>query len=346
MDSPSNSLSNQQSDFIPCTNDKKVELSIVEYDANTIEEKDNATIEECVEHLNSPQVTWIRVSGYDASTVSSIGKSFNIHPLAIEDIINTHQRAKLDQYSEQIFITVRYLWLNGDNTLKDSQVSLVIGKNYLISFSELRVTCFNAVFEKLHHSNHRIRKLGPDYLAYAILDAIIDQYFVVLELMDDKLVSLEKVLTYNLKPNTIQRIQKARREMIFLRKSIWPIRDVISQFQKLEPPLVNETTHLYMRDVHDHIIRIIDMIEGMRDIVGGMLELYMSNINMRTNEIMKFLTIVSTIFVPLTFITSFYGMNFEYMPELHYRWSYPIVIVILLIVAFAMLLYFRRRRWL
>lgn len=321
-------------------------LSVVEYDGISFIEKEDVSVEECIEHLTTPSMTWIQVYGMqNPKVITDISNHFKVHPLAIEDILSTYQRPKVDIYQNQLFITLRWLSINKKEELENEQISLVLGENYLISFSEKKEAFFNTIKEKLRQSNHHAGKKGTDYIVYSILDAVVDNYFLVLEVVDERLDKLEDDLLRQPKTVTILRIQKAKRDMITLRKSIWPLRDVVSQLQRTEPTLISATTQIYLRDVYDHIIRIIDVIEGLRDIVSGMLDIYLSNINIRTNDIMKVLTIVSTIFVPLTFISSLYGMNFEYMPELHSRWGYPLALSFMLMMAGGMLVYFRKKKW-
>lgn len=324
----------------------KIKISLLEYNEETFLEKDDISIQDCINYLDTPLMTWIQVYGVnDPDVLTSIGTRFKIHPLILEDILTTGQRAKLDVYQDQLFIVVRRLFQEKEE-LKDEQVSIIIGPNYVISFLEHEDPIFTSIKERIRKENSRIRKMKSDYLAYTLLDTIVDHYFIVLEKIDIQLESLEEELVTTPKPSTLQKIQHAKREAIFLRKSVWPMRDVISRFQRIESPLVSSTTQLYLRDVHDHTIQTIDVIEGFRDIVAGMLDLYLSNINIRMNEIMKVLTVVSTIFVPLTFITSLYGMNFEYMPELHTHWGYPLVLLTMLVSAGSMLIIFRRYKWL
>lgn len=327
--------------------ERKIRLSIIEYTDEKFIEKEDAAVEECIEHIDTPAMTWIQVYGVsDPNMISSIGKRFKLHALFLEDIVTTTQRSKLDIYQDQVFIVVRFLqYEEKTKTLKDEQVSIVFGPNYLISFLEGQEDIFKPVKERLSQESNRIRKQGSDYLAYTLLDTIVDYYFVVLEKVDIHLDQFEDELMNFPKPNTMHKIQHAKRDMIILRKAIWPMRDVINRFIRLESPLISSTTHIYLQDLHDHTVQTIDIIESFRDVVAGMLDIYLSNINIRTNEIMKVLTIVSTIFVPLTFICSLYGMNFEYMPELHYHWAYPIVLCIMTITAIAMLVFFRRKNW-
>jgi magnesium transporter len=325
----------------------QVRLSIIEYTEDKFVEKIDVSVEECLEHLVTPTMTWIQVYGHHSDTIASIGNHFKFHSLVLEDILTANQRPKLDVYPDQVFIIARLLQYNTTlQDLKDEQVSIVFGPNYLVSFFEGQQDIFLPIKDRLRQSHHRIRKERSDYLAYALLDTLVDYYFVALEKTDAKLDHLEEEVTRYPQANTIQKIQQAKHDMIVLRKVVWPMRDVVNQFLRLEISFVNSTTQIYLHDVYDHAIQMIDIIEGFRDIIAGMLDIYLSNINIRTNEIMKVLTIVSTIFVPLTFITSLYGMNFEFMPELHKRWGYPIVIAVMILTAGMMLYYFRRKKWL
>ncbi len=328
---------------------EKIRISIIEYSEDKFIEKEGVSIEECLEHIDTPAMTWIQVYGVSNPTmVASIGKHFKFHSLVLEDILTTGQRSKLDLYPEdQVFVVVRFLqYIEETKTLKDEQVSFVFGPTYLVSFLETNEDIFHPIKERLRKGSQRIRSLGSDYLAYTLLDTIVDYYFVVLEQVDNYLDQLEAELMMHLpKSDTLQRIQHAKRDMIVLRKAAWPMRDVINRFLRLESSLIHSTTQLYLRDVYDHIVQIIDIIEGFRDVVSGMIDVYLSNINIRTNDIMKVLTIVSTIFVPLTFLSSLYGMNFDYMPELHTKWGYPTAIFAMLCVAGGMLLFFRKKKW-
>jgi magnesium transporter len=326
---------------------EKIYLSMIEYTEDQYVEKKGVSLDECLEGIDNPLMTWIQVNGVsNAKTVASIGQHFKFHPLVLEDILSSGQRSKLDIYHNQVFIVVRLLQYDDSiKTLKDEQVSLVFGPNYLISFVEDNKNIFQPVQERLRQGSQRIRKLGSDYLAYALLDVIVDHYFVVLEKIDISLDLLEEELMELPKPLTMQKIQHAKRNMIVLRKAAWPMRDVINRFLRLENSLIHQTTQLYLHDIYDHIVQIIDIIEGFRDVVSGLMDIYLSNINIRTNDIVKVLTIVSTIFVPLTFISSLYGMNFEHMPELKSPWAYPIVLLVMLSIATGMLYFFHRKKW-
>ncbi len=328
-------------------NSQRIRLSLIAYNQEEFFEKENASLEECLEDIATPRVTWIQVYGVSSSQeVVSIAKHFKLHTLVLEDILHTTQRAKLDTYQEQVFIISRLLHYSEKKAnLNDEQISFVFGPQYLISFVEKEETIFLPIIDHIRQKGHRIRSLGTDYLAYSILDVIVDSYFVVLEKVNIYLDQLEEQLNIPTSNRLIQNIQRAKHDMVILRKAMWPMRDVVNRFLHLEEKAIHPTTQIFLRDVYDHIVQIIDIIEGFRDIVAGMMDIYLSNINIRTNDIIKVLTMVSTIFVPLTFITGFYGMNFEYFPELHIHWFYPFVLFIMLTVACSMLLFFRKKKW-
>lgn len=325
----------------------KVHISVFDYDANILVEKQDAKIQECLKCLDSAAVTWINISGIDdIQTIETVGRRFGLHPLLLEDIVSSGQRSKLDDYKDTIFIVAKMLNYNNESQqVEDEQVSLVLGKNFLISFLESKNNVFAPIYERLRPNNSKIRQRGPDYLCYTLLDCLVDNYFLILEKVDEKLESLEDELIKSPAPKTLQKIQRSKREITLLRKSVWPMREVISNFRRIETPLIQDTTKLYIHDVYDHTIQAIDAIESFRDIASGMLDIYLSNISQRMNEIMKVLTVVSTIFVPLTFIASIYGMNFDNIPELHSQYGYYAVLGLMFLVTSGMLIYFKRKGW-
>lgn len=327
--------------------DEKIVISIFDYSAKGCIEKANASLEDCLISLDNPLMTWINVRGiHDLKMIETIGHHFSLHPLMLEDIVNSGQRSKLDDYKENIYIVMRLLKYNSHKEeVEDEQVSLILGKNYVISFVESDSDIFASVEARLKKYNSRLVQRSADYLCYALIDRIVDNYFEILEKVDDKLEKLETALVREPDYTVIQKIQHAKREITLLRKSVWPMREVINKFRKLDTLLISDTTKFYMQDVYDHTIQAIDTIESFRDIASGLLDIYISNISLHMNEIMKVLTVVSTIFVPLTFIASIYGMNFEYMPEVHWVWGYPLVLLLMVLTSVGMLLFFRKRRW-
>lgn len=325
-----------------------VSISLIDYDAHKLLEKKNASLKECLISLNSPSPTWINITGiHDIRTIETIGRHFGLHPLILEDIMNSGQQSKLDNYKDTIYIVVRQLIYNDmKQCVEDEQVSLILGKNFIISFLESNNNVFAPVYDRLRNPKGRMRQRGPDYLCYALIDCLVDNYFLILEKVDDNLESLEEELFYHPTANTLKDMHQAKRELILLRKAVWPMRGVISNFRRMESPLIQNATKLYIQDVYDHTIQAIDTIESFRDITSGMLDIYLSNLSQRMNEIMKVLTIVATIFVPLTFIASIYGMNFKHMPELDWEWGYYAILGVMGLICIVMLYFFKRKKWL
>ena len=326
---------------------EKIHITVFDYDATTFIEKKDATIQECLSCLETNRMTWINICGVeDVQAIEMIGRRFGLHPLLLEDIMSTGQRSKLDNYKETLYIVVRQLSYNDEKqTVVDEQVSLVLGKNFVISFLESKNNVFSPIIERLRPDRSRTRQRGADYLCYTLIDCLVDNYFLILEKVDGNLENLEDELVKSPTPNTLLQIQHAKREITLLRKTVWPMREVISNFRRIESPLIQDTTKLYIHDVYDHTIQAIDTIESFRDITSGMLDIYLSNISQRMNEIMKVLTVVATIFVPLTFIASFYGMNFEYIPGLHWQYGYHAVLGMMLALSLIMLYFFRKKGW-
>jgi magnesium transporter len=233
-----------------------------------------------------------------------------------------------------------------ESKIKVEQVSLILGENFVISFQETEGDIFNPIRERVRNNKGRVRKMGADYLAYVLIDAVVDNYFLILEALGEQIESMEEELVANPTPETLQTIHNLKREMIFLRKSVWPLRELISGLERGESALIRESTGIYLRDVYDHTIQVIDTVETFRDMLSGMLDIYLSSVSNRMNEVMKVLTIIATIFIPLTFLAGIYGMNFEFMPELRWHWSYPLVWCVMIVIGVAMIFYFKRKKWL
>jgi magnesium transporter len=327
---------------------EKTRITIIDYDEEHYEDKGATSIEDCFPFKDKPTVTWINIDGvHDLDVIEKIGHHFDVHPLALEDIVNTGQRPKMEDFGKYIYIILKMLYLDtANNEITIEQVSLILGPNFVISFQEREGDVFNSIRDRLRASKGRIRKMGADYLAYALVDAIVDNYFGVLETLGEMIEGMEEDLVADADPRTLQEIHRTKREMLFLRKSVWPLRELISGLERTESPLIHESTTIYLKDVYDHTIQVIDTIETYRDMLSGMHDTYLSSISNKMNEVMKVLTIIATIFIPVTFIAGIYGMNFRFMPELEYRWSYPIVWFSIAAVGFSMILYFRRKRWL
>jgi magnesium transporter len=333
---------------------EKVKMTIMDYDESQFQERECKKIDECFIFKDTPTVTWVNIDGiHQVDIIESIGKTFNIHPLVLEDILNTGQRPKYEDFDDYIFIVLKMLYYDEkEKVVKTEQVSLILCQNMVISFQETEGDVFNQIRERIRSGKGRIRKMGADYLAYVLLDAIVDGYFIILEKFGERIEGMEEELITEPKHETLQTIHALKREMIFLRKSVWPLREVVSGLERGESPLIKESTHIYLRDVYDHTIQVIDSIETYRDMTSGMLDLYLSSISNRMNEVMKVLTIIATIFIPLTFIAGIYGMNFNpdksplNMPELNWYWGYMSAWTAMAIVGIIMIIYFRRRKWL
>jgi magnesium transporter len=306
-------------------------------------------VDECLLFKEKESVTWINVSGlHQVELLERLNDCFGLHPLVLEDILNTDQRPKMEDFGDYLYVVLRMLDLDkkNGNAVISEQISLILGKNFVLTFQEREGDLFDPLRERIRNGKGRLRKMGPDYLVHALLDAIVDQYFVVLETLGERIEFLEEELVTRPTPSTLQLLHRLKREMIFLRKSVWPLREVIGTLERGESSLIQASTNLYLRDIYDHTIQVIDNVETFRDMLSGMLDIYLSSISNRMNEIMKVLTIISTIFIPLTFIVGLYGMNFKHMPELESPWGYPAVLLLMLGVTIFMLFYFRRKKWL
>jgi len=323
-------------------------IRVMHYDAQRLDEIANATVDECLALAQPPGVTWIDVDGArDPAVVDALGRAFDLHPLVIEDAQNDQQRAKLDDLGEYLFMVLVPVHAPTDGEpLERHTISLVLGKSYLITFSHGQSALFEPVRERLRTSRGRIRTLGTDYLAHALVDTIVDGYFVVLECIADRLETIEEELLTDPDPTDLPALYQARQDLLTMRHAVWPLRDTLVQIERRDSPLVAVTTAIYFRDVYDHAVQLLDTIETLHEMASGLFDLYLSSVSNRLNEVMKVLTIISTMFIPLTFLTGVYGMNFRYMPELGWRWGYPMVWVIALGLVGFMLWIFRRKGWL
>jgi len=327
---------------------EEVRITVMDYDEHDFQEKQVSNIEDCFPFKDTTTVTWINIDGlHNTEIIEKLGKEFELHPLILEDILNTGQRPKFEDFDNYVFIVLKMLSYDEPNqTTQAEQVSLVLGANFVISFQESIGDVFEQIRDRIRNSKGRIRKMGPDYLTYALLDAIVDNYFLILEKFGEKIESMEEELVAEPNEKTLQQIHAIKREMVFLRKSVWPLRELISSLERSESKLIKESTGIYLRDVYDHTIQVIDTVETFRDMVSGMLDIYLSSISNKMNAVMKVLTIIATMFIPLTFVAGIYGMNFKYMPELEWKWGYLAVWIVVVIIGICMLIYFRRKKWL
>jgi len=323
-------------------------ITVIDYNEKIFDEKQIEEVEECIPFKNRPTITWVNVDGlHDVSIIEKLGKCFNFHPLLLEDILSTEQRPKMADFGDYIFIIMKMLRYDASiDKIISEQVSVILGPSFVISFQEAdNGDVFDLVRDRIRKGKGKIRKMGADYLAYTLMDAIVDQYFIIMEKVGEKFGGIEEDLVYNPTKERFRIAHELKRDVLLLRRYIWPLREVISGLERSESPLIKNPTKIYLRDVYEHAIQVIDTIEIFREMTASMLEVSLSSISNNMNEVMKVLTLIATIFMPLTFIAGVYGMNFRYMPELEMLWGYEMVWAIMISVVIIMLAYFRKRKW-
>ena len=327
---------------------EKLRITVMDYDATGFVEKEVGSVEECFPFRDTSTVTWINVDGvHDAAVIEKLGAHFGIHPLVLEDIMTTTQRPKTEDLGAAVYVVMRMIEFDDESAATSAdQLSLVLGPNYVLTFQETRGDCFDPVRDRIRGGKGRIRKQGPDYLAYAVIDAVVDNYFFVLEKLGERIDALEEQLIAEPRRELLGEIHGLKREMIELRKSVWPLREVVSGLERSESPLIKESTGVFLRDLYDHAIQVIDTVESFREMLSSMVETYLSSLSNRMNEIMKVLTIISTVFIPITFLVGLYGMNFVHFPEIKWRWGYAFVWLLIIGSVTGMFVFFRRKKWL
>ncbi|MFA6027554.1 MAG: magnesium/cobalt transporter CorA [Patescibacteria group bacterium] len=325
-------------------------ITVMDFDEKKLIEKEVTDIKECFEFRKKPTVTWINIEGLnDIAILKELGDHYGFHPLLLEDILNTHQRPKTEDFGDYIYVVLKIFHLRKDIFRADTeQISLILGSNYVISLQEgFKSDVFDSLRERIRKESSRVRRMGPDYLMHNMIDTIVDNYFVILERLGEKIEDLEDEMVTQPAASTLRNLHRLKREIIFIRKSVWPMREVVNNMVRGESSnLIKKNTYLYLRDVYDHTIQIIDNIETYRDILAAMLDIYLSSINNRLNTIMKVLTIITTIFMPLTFLTGLYGMNFKYLPMAEWHDGFYIILAFSLTISGTMLIYFRQKDWL
>jgi magnesium transporter len=326
----------------------EVRIAVIDYDDGALRERECEGIDELWPLRDPPAVTWVNVDGlHDVAVVQAIGERLAVHPLILEDILSIGQRPKLEEAEDFSYVVLSMLGWNGDaDHVEEEQLSLLFGRGWVVTFQERVGDHFDPVRERLRQGRGAIRKRGADYLAYALVDAVVDHYFQVLEGAGALTEELELEVLEDPSRRTMERLHHLKRELVVIRRAVWPLRDLTNGLVRSDSALIQPATRVFLRDVYDHAVQIIDTVESLRDVVSGILDLYLSNLSHRTNEVMKVLTIVATIFIPLTFVAGVYGMNFEYMPELDVPWAYGAVWAVMIGIALAMVAYFRRRGWL
>lgn len=326
---------------------QKARINIFDYTAAAVEEKEIESIENCLQYKDSSSVTWINVEGINTDVLTQLGTLFGIHPLVCEDILNTGQRPKFESYDDYAFIVIKMISYNKEaDRIESEQISLILGKKYVFSFQEHKGDVFEPVRDRIRTAKGRIRKMGADYLSYCLLDAVVDNYFFILEDKGLKLEELEDRILGGNGSNPAHVLHRHKYDISFLRKQIWPLREVLSNLHRDECRLITKDTRIYLRDAYDNTIQVMDTIESFRDMLSGLHDIHLSNISNRMNEIMKVLTMISTIFIPITFMAGVYGMNFEYIPELKWRFGYFGLLGIMTLTTVLMLAFFKKKKWL
>jgi magnesium transporter len=340
--------------FVGVRRQDEVRIDLIDYDATELTERRLDKVADCFGLAESRTISWINISGvHDVSVIKELGQHYSLHPLILEDIANTRQRPKFDQAEDYLFLVVKMLYLGEeDGEIDAEQVSVVMGENFVISFQEREGDVLNPVRARIKNTVPRQRFLGSDYLAYALIDAIVDNYFSVLEYIGDKIESLQEELIANPTPGHLEIIHTLKRALLFMRRQIWPLRETVSAFERSESRLIHDYTRPYIRDLYEHVIQVIDTIETAREMVSGLLDIYLSSVSNRMNEVMKVLTIIATIFIPLSFLAGVFGMNFNpeasplNMPELNFRFGYPLFWALVLAIGGLLFIFFKRKRWL
>ncbi len=325
-----------------------IRISIIHYKAGHYTESIQTDLAACRDIVSEDTVSWINISGvHDPGMISELGQLFDLHPLVLEDILNTEGRPKLDEYDDYLFAVLKMIDYDAQTRQFDhEQVSLVVGRNMVISLQEKQGDVFDPLRERIRKGKGRIRKSGADYLAYALMDMIVDHYFTILEQIGEQIESLQDEVIEHPRKEIVHTIHQSRGQMIFLRRAAWPMREIIHTLLREESDLISDDVRLYLRDVYDHAIHVAETVETYRDILAGVLDIYLTSVSNKMNEVMKVLTVIATIFIPLTFLAGVYGMNFEYMPELSRPWAYPALWALFLFIFIGLLAWFKRKNWL
>ncbi len=325
----------------------RVRTTYLDFDPSHVSEAEVDSVDACFPFKSSPTVSWVNVDGlHEVDLVRRLGEHFGWHPLLMEDIVGTSQRAKVEEYEDHLFVVLPMLrWDAEHNQVDQEQLSMVLGDRYLFTFQERAGDVFNPVRERIRSAKGRVRSRGADYLAYALMDAVVDSCFQVLEAIGDRTEALEEQLLADSGQSAMIQLHALKRELIAMRRAIWPMRDALAQVVRDEEDMFTPETEVFLRDVHDHAVQVVESVEVLRDVVSGAVDLHLSMMTTRTNEVMKVLTIMASIFIPLTFVVGIYGMNFDWMPELRVWWAYPTLLLAMAALAGGMVFYFRKKRW-
>lgn len=326
----------------------EVRFGLFEYNKDEVEERTPTSVPDCFPLGRTGFVAWLNIDGlHDVEQLRSLGERAGLHPLVLEDVVSIGQRPKVEEYDDQLYIVLRALEYDETRaSVSEDQISIVLGHDYVLSFQEQPGDSFDPIRARIRSGKGPLRDRPADFLAYTLVDATVDEYFNVVEKVGDRLEALEDEVMGGPSREIISEVHHVRRELLVMRRAVWPLRDVLNSLVREQNELISEPTRVFLRDAYDHTVQVIDTIETMRELLSSLMDLYLSNVSNRMNEVMKVLTIIATLFIPLTFIVGIYGMNFERMPELQWRWGYPAVLLLMAVVAGGMLRYFRRKKWL
>lgn len=326
---------------------QNVEIQAFDFSPEQIEELQDITAEESLRFRDTKNVSWVNIDGlHDVNVIRTIGSHYHIHPLNMEDVLDTNHRPKLDDMEDYIYVSLKMLTINPSNKrVAQEHISILLGESWVLSFQEIPGDIFDPIRERLRAGKGRMRRMGADYFAYALMDSIVDHYFVVVEELGARIEILDEAILERPSPNTLQEIHSLKNELISVRKAVWPLRDIVSGLERNECKLIRPETTVFIKDLYDHVIQLIDTVEVYRDLVGGLFDIYLSSISNRTNEVIRVLTVTTSIFIPLTFIVGVYGMNFHYFPELEWKYGYPLIWLVMIGLASGMIYFFRKRGW-
>jgi len=326
----------------------RMKITLINYDSEHCEEREISTADEAFALSEGPTVSWINVDGlHDVDAIEKLGDRLGLHHLLLADIVNTAQRPKAEDYGRALFVIIKMLaYDESRQRIVSEQVSIVVMDNRVLTFQERPGDVFGPVRDRIRNGKGRIRKMGPDYLAHSLIDSVVDEYFIILEKLGASIEEVEEQLLDSPGPESLKTLHHLRRQLTALRKAVWPLREMINQLNRQDSPLVDEPTRPYFRDLYDHTMQVVETVETLRETVSALFDVYLSSVSNRMNEVMKVLTLIATIFIPLTFVAGVYGMNFDYMPELEWKWAYPAALALMAAIAVAMVLHFRRKGWL
>ncbi len=327
---------------------QKLFIESFDYDENQYTENQLSNIEEAFEFKHSNSKTWINLNGLNhVNDIEKLGKHYSLHPLVLEDVVNISQRPKIDEYEDYLFVVLKMLYYDENENIVSEQVSFILGNNYVLSFQESEGDVFDSVRNRIRTAKGRVRHMESDYLLYVLIDAVVDYYFNIIEILGDKIEDFEnEIFSGNATDDVSKNIQNLKREILKVRRAIFPLREVISRIEKNDSDLIKQKTITYYRDIYDHLIQVSENIDIFREMIWSLMDMYMTTISNKMNEVMKVLTIMASIFIPLTFIAGIYGMNFKYIPELQYKYSYFILWGVMIVLFVGMLIYFKRKKWL